>query len=103
MKAGRTKAFDWRYNRTQTERQLVRDFMRLAQHEPRLLDLLTEIMAEQPTSDEWYSERWKGRVCALAGFDSNAATVELKTMKAYDVVYELCFSYCYDPPPRQPT
>lgn len=34
-------------NRRKSEREVVREYMRLAQHEPRLLDLLNEIMAAQ--------------------------------------------------------
>jgi hypothetical protein len=86
-------------NRSKTERETVREYMRLAQYEPRLLDLLTEIMAEQPTTDEWYSPRWKGRLCNLVGFDGG--NPQLRTMAAYDTVYELCYSYCFDPPPRK--
>lgn len=87
-------------NRSKNERDVVREYMRLAQHEPRLLELLNEIMAEQPTTDDWYSERWKGRVCNLVGFDREGGADEVRTMDAYDTVYTLCYSYCYDPPPR---
>ena len=99
MKAGRPRAFEWQANRPKAERDLVREYMRLAQYEPRLLVLLTDIMAAQPSSDQWYVDGWKGRVCGLAGFGS--VIPELKTMDAYDKVYELCFSYCYDRPPRR--
>jgi len=86
------KAFDWTSTRNAAERKLVREYMDFAQHDPRLLTLLTDIMQAQPPRVQWHE--WKERVATLAGWDREHDCKPLSTMHAYDVVYELCYSYC---------
>jgi hypothetical protein len=87
--------FDWQSNRAKNERELLREFFALVPHEPKLLVLLTDIMAAQPTTDEWYLRDWKERVSTLVGWDRDKDS-PLGSSAAYDTVYELCASYCYD-------
>lgn len=85
-------------NREDSELAVLREYMRLAKHEPRLLELLTDIMEAQPTTDDWYVEGWKRRVTELVGWHRSRDLPEISGDEDYDTVYTLCYSYCFDPP-----
>ncbi len=71
------------------------EFIELAKHDPALLELesFTKSLAKTTTSYSWMREfygRVKPRVCSLVGFDRCGGPAELKTMDAYDTVYQHC-------------
>jgi hypothetical protein len=82
-------------NRERTERATFRRYAELCAIEPRLADLLVEMMRRQPTTWAWYREI-KPRVQSLVGW--SADNRELRTCEAYDTVYRALYSLCYDPP-----
>jgi hypothetical protein len=87
-------------NRKRTERTAFRRYAELCTIEPRLADLLVEMMRRQPTTCAWYREI-KPRVEALVGWGTD--NPELRTCEAYDIVYRALYSLCYDPPPGRST
>lgn len=87
--------FNWRQNRSARERAAFNRYFEAANLEPRLLPLLVQAMREQPTTSRFY-ENYKPHITRLAGWF--AECVELRSESAYDDVYELIYSFCYDPP-----
>jgi hypothetical protein len=85
----------WQENRDDGERAALRDYFKLAAHEPALIPLLLRAMQMQGSTDEFYLVL-KPQLVALVGW--SAIHPRLRTCAAYDVVYELIYSYSYDAP-----
>jgi hypothetical protein len=96
MPANTNRAFSPHQNRALAERRLLSRFFKLAAKEPRLLPLLTDIMAAQPTTSQWYRDGWKDRMVALVGWGTAISSED--DQHEYDTVYGLLMSYCYDGP-----
>jgi hypothetical protein len=87
-------------NRDRTERTAFRRYAELCAIEPRLADLLVEMMRRQPTTWAWYRDI-KPRIESLVGW--SAESRELRTCEAYDIVYRALYSWCFDPPAERST
>ena len=76
--------------RPDDERRAFRQYVELCTVEPELVRLLLDAMRDQPSTDEFYA-KFKPRILGVAGYGARQAS--LKTHRAYDVVYEVIYSW----------
>lgn len=83
----------WSENRGRGERACFRAYAELCKLEPRLVPLLIETMELQPHTWD-FMRHLKPRLTKLVGHSVDHPV--LGTSDAYDTVYEVLYSLCYD-------
>ena len=78
------------------QREVARKFAKMVVYEPRLAELLLDVMRVQPTVEEWKDYWYCERVLPLVGDDREEGPELLQTDEAYDCVLLMCLRYLDD-------
>ena len=85
-------AFSYK-NRPKSERQAFARYAEFCKLEPRLMDLLRDVMEQQPTTGRWIA-LFEDRVKELIGW--NCSVEGIRTSEAYDIAYSVLYSFVFD-------